>query len=90
MGRNAICCGLAFAVIGFVFGLYTLSWGSMSNLPLPLVLILCPAALLGSLAPSAELDTDFMWLLMALNAILYGAIGILLANLLHLDKESKK
>jgi hypothetical protein len=87
MSRNAILCGMVFAVIGFVFGLYVLSWAAMPNLPLPLVLILCPAAILGSLAPAAETDTDFLWLLTALNAILYGGIGILLANLLHLDRE---
>lgn len=87
MSRNAIACGVAFAVVGFVFGLYALSWGAMPNLPLPLILILCPAAVLGSLAPSSASDTDFLWLLTLLNAILYGGIGILLANLLHLDRE---
>lgn len=85
MGRNAICCGLAFAVVGFVFGLYTLSWGATSNLPAPLVLILCPAAILGAL--ESQPDTDFLWLLMAMNAILYGVVGVLLANLLHLDRK---
>lgn len=87
MSRNAIACGVAFAVVGFVFGLYALSWGAMPNLPLPLVLILCPAAMLGALEPSAASDTDFLWLLTLLNAILYAGIGILLANLLHLDRE---
>jgi hypothetical protein len=87
LNRTAICFGLALAVVGFVFGLYTLSWSAMPNLPLPLVLILCPAAVIGFLAPAASSDTDFLWLLTALNAILYCAIGILLANWLHLDRE---
>jgi hypothetical protein len=87
MSRNAIACGVAFAVVGFVFGLYALSWGAMPSLPTPLVLIMCPAAILGALEPSAASDTDFLWLLMLLNAILYGGIGILFANLLHLDRE---
>ncbi|HEY6765904.1 MAG TPA: hypothetical protein VI386_14160 [Candidatus Sulfotelmatobacter sp.] len=85
MGRYAICWAVVFAVVGFVFGLYALSWGAMPSLPLPLLVIMCPAALLGSLSPAAEFDTDFMWLLMALNAILYGAIGILLAKLFRVD-----
>jgi hypothetical protein len=87
MGRIAICCGLVFAVMGFVFGLYTLSWGAMPNLPLPLIVILCPAAILGFFAPGAEADADFLWLLTALNALLYGAIGILFANWLRLDEK---
>jgi hypothetical protein len=87
MSRSAIACGVAFAVVGFVFGLYALSWGAMPSLPTPLVLIMCPAAVLGALEPSASSDTDFLWLLMLLNAILYGGIGILLANLLHLDQK---
>lgn len=87
MSRVAICFGAVFAVVGFIFGAYALSWGAMPDLPLPLILILCPAAIVGTLAPSAASDTDFLWLLILLNAILYGAIGILLANLLHLDLE---
>jgi hypothetical protein len=84
MGRNSIVCAFVFSVIGFIFGAYALSWGAVSNLPLPLVMVLCPAAILGDLAPG---DAVFLWMLTALNAIIYGGIGILLANLLHLDHE---
>jgi len=87
MGRNSICCGLAFAVIGFVFGAYALSWGAVPNLPLALIVVMCPAAILGDLAPG---DAAFLWMLTALNAIIYGVVGILLANLLHLDQAQQR
>lgn len=84
ISRNALACGAAFAVVGFVFGLYTLSWSSVSNLPTPLVVVMCPAAILAALDPS---DAEFLWIIAGVNTIIYGAIGVLLANLLHLDRE---
>ncbi|MGA8432849.1 MAG: hypothetical protein WB729_23690 [Candidatus Sulfotelmatobacter sp.] len=87
MGRNSICCGVVFAVIGFIFGAYALSWGAVPNLPLALIVVMCPAALLGDLAPG---DTAFLWVLTAFNAIIYGVAGILLANLLHLDQAQQR
>lgn len=87
MGRNAIFCGLAFAVVGFIAGVYALSWATIPNLPLPLLLLMCPAAIIGALTPTAEPDPDFMWMITALNAMLYGIIGVVLANLLHLDDK---
>jgi hypothetical protein len=84
MGRNTICCGFVFAVIGLIFGAYALSWGAVESLPLSLILVMCPAALVGDLAPG---DVAFLWVLTALNGIIYGGIGILMAYLLHLDKK---
>jgi hypothetical protein len=85
MGRNAIYCGVTFAVVGFIAAVYALSWGTIPNLPLPLLLLMCPAATLAALAPTADPAPEFMWMLTALNAILYGALGTMLATLLHLD-----
>jgi hypothetical protein len=87
VGRNTIFCGLTFAVVGFIAAVYALSWGTIPNLPLPLLLLMCPAATLAALVPTADPDPEFMWMLTALNAILYGAVGIALSNLLHLDRE---
>jgi len=87
MGRKAILSGLVFAVVGFIAAVYVLSWAAISNLPLPLLLLMCPAAILGSLASASETDPAFMWMLTAVNAMIYGVIGILAAKLLHLDDK---
>lgn len=87
MGRKAILCGAVFAVVGFIAAVYVLSWAAISNLPLPLLLLMCPAAIFGSLASGSETDPAFMWTLTVLNAMIYGAVGILAAKLLHLDDK---
>jgi hypothetical protein len=85
MGRKAILCGAVFAVVGFIAAVYVLSWSAISNLPLPLALLMCPAAIIGSMASGSETDPVLMWTLTVLNAMIYGAAGVLAAKLLHLD-----
>ncbi len=84
MGRTSIYTGVVFAVVGLLAGVYALSLGPAPNLPTPALLLLCPTAFL------VEFDRavmDFLWLLAFLNSILYGAIGIFLGKLFHVDNE---
>ena len=90
MGRNAILSALVFAVLGFIAAVYVLSWSAISNLPLPLVLLMCPAAILGSLASGSETDPLFMWTLTVLNAMIYAGLGVVAAKLLRLDDKSPR
>jgi hypothetical protein len=87
LGRISIYSGGVFAVIGLIAGVYALSLGPLPNLPTPVLILLCPAAILGALAPTAEADVEFMWLIAILNAALYGALGIFLGRLFHVDEE---
>ncbi len=87
MGRTSIYTGGVFALIGLLAGVYALSLTPVSNLPTPVLIVLCPAGILAALAPASEMDTDFMWLIAILNSLLYGAVGVLLARLFHVDEE---
>ena len=86
MRRISIYTGVVFAVVGLIAGVYALSFGPFPDLPTPILFLLCPAAILGILSP-AEADSDFMWLLAILNAVLYGAVGVFLGKLVHVDDE---
>jgi uncharacterized membrane protein YuzA (DUF378 family) len=90
VGRNAIFTGAVFAVVGFIAAVYVLSWSSISNLPLALALLMCPAAIIGSMASGSETDPTFIWSLTVLNAILYGVVGIVAAKFLHLDDKPRR
>lgn len=84
MGRTSIYTGVVFAVVGLLAGVYALSLGPAPNLPTPALVLLCPAALLAELDPA---DVDFLWLLAFLNSMLYGAVGVFLGRLFHVDSE---
>ena len=50
MGRASFVGAILFAVLGFIAGVCALSFGSAApDLPTPLLLFLCPAAILGGL-----------------------------------------
>jgi len=87
MGRTSIYTGAVFAFIGLIAGVYALSLSPVSNLPMPVLIVLCPAAILAALAPSSEVDATFMWLIAILNSLIYGAVGVLLGRLFHVDEE---
>lgn len=84
MGRTSIYTGVVFAVVGLLAGVYALSLGPAPSLPTPALVLLCPAALLAELDPA---DVDFLWLLAFLNSMLYGAVGVFLGKLFHVDNE---
>ncbi len=87
MGRVSIYTGFVFALIGLLTGIYVYSRGSIPDLPAPLLFALCPASILAFLSPTSEADTDFLWLLVVMNAAIYGAIGVLVGRLLHVDGD---
>ncbi|HUO14411.1 MAG TPA: hypothetical protein VMX38_05440 [Verrucomicrobiae bacterium] len=87
MGRASFVSGIIFAVLGFIAGVYALSFGATPDLPTPLLLLLCPAALLGGLFSTSGTDSDVMWLLIFFNTIIYGAVGAYLGQLFHVDRE---
>lgn len=87
VGRSSIYTGILFAVIGFAAAVYTNSLGPTPDLPAALLLLLCPAAVFESMTSTSPPDTDFMWLIAILNAIVYGALGAFLGRLFHVDEE---
>lgn len=87
MGRGSFVGGILFAILGFITGIYALSFGQAPDMPTPLLLFLCPAAILGGLLSSGSADSDAMWVMIFFNTLIYAAIGALLAKLFHIDQE---
>ncbi len=87
MGRASLYLGLIFALLGFVSGVYVFTLGPVTSLPPMLVLLMCPAAILGELIPTADVDSSFMWLCALINCVFYGAVGVFLGKLLHVDQK---
>jgi hypothetical protein len=87
VGRTSIYIGVVFAVVGFIAGVYALSLGPITNLPTVLLLLLCPAAILGAISPGAETDVVFLWMIAFLNSFLYGVLGAFLGKLFHVDDQ---
>ena len=87
MGRPSIYAGIVFAVVGLIGGIYVSSLGPASNLPAPLLFVLCPAAVLADLSATSADDSDFMWLMVIFNSAIYGIIGVFLGRLVHVDNE---
>jgi len=87
VGRTSIYTGIVFALVGLIAGIYVFSLGPTPDLPTFLLFLLCPAAILGAMSPTSTADSDFMWLIVVINAALYGMIGIGLGRLLRVDEE---
>jgi hypothetical protein len=87
MGRGSFVSGVLFAILGFIAGIYALSFGAAPDLPTPLLLLLCPAAIFGGLLSTSGADSDAMWVIIFFNSLLYGAAGVVFAKLFHIDKE---
>lgn len=87
MGRASLYLGLIFAFLGFAAGVYVFTLGPITSLPPLLVLLMCPAAILGELIPTADVDSSFMWLCALLNCVFYGALGFFLGKLWHVDQK---
>jgi hypothetical protein len=87
VGRTSIYIGVVFAVVGFIAGVYALSLGAITNLPTALLLLLCPAAILGALTPGSETDVVFLWMIALITSVLYGVLGVFLGKFLHVDDE---
>jgi len=79
--------GVLFAILGFIAGVYALSFGPAPDLPTPLLLFLCPAAIIGGLLSAGSADSDVMWVLIFFNTLIYALVGALLARLFHIDRE---
>lgn len=86
MGRASFVSAILFAILGFVAGIYALSFGPAPDLPTPLLLLLCPAAILSGLLSTSGADSDVMWVIIFFNTILYAALGVLLAKLFRFDR----
>jgi hypothetical protein len=87
VGRASLFSGAVFAVIGFIGGVYALSFGLSPDLPAPILFLLCPAALLAALSPTAETTSDFMWMIVLLNTVVYGALGLFISRFFKVDDE---
>jgi hypothetical protein len=76
MGKKTIYGGLISAGGGFVAATLTLSLSQSSHLPALLAFILCPAGLIGWLAPTAAPDAGLLWSVRIANAVIYGLAGL--------------
>lgn len=85
--RGSIYTGVVFAIVGLIAGIFVFSTDPTPDLPAFLLFLLCPASLLAAMSPTAGSDSDFMWLLVVLNAGFYGLIGAYLGKFLHFDRE---
>jgi hypothetical protein len=85
MGRKTLLWGLISGGIGFATAMIALSMNRGSHLAPLLAFILCPAGLLGSLTPTANPDTGFLWLVKIVNAVIYGLIGVTCAMFFRVD-----
>lgn len=90
MGRTSIYSGAIFSVLGFIAGVYALSFGPSPDLPASVLLVLCPAALLGALTATSQPDSASMWLIALLNALLYGGVGLLVGRFFQVEKKSQR
>lgn len=86
MGRASFVSAILFAILGFIAGIYALSFGPAPDLPTPILLLLCPAAILGGLLSAGGADSDAMWVMIFLNTLIYAVVGALLARLFRFDK----
>lgn len=86
MGRASFVSAVLFAILGFIAGIYALSSGPAPDWPVPLLLLLCPAAILGGLLSTAGADSDAMWIMIFFNTLIYALVGALLARLFRFDK----
>ncbi|MFZ0806795.1 MAG: hypothetical protein WAN03_11455 [Candidatus Sulfotelmatobacter sp.] len=87
MGRASLVGGILFAILGFIAGIYALSFGPAPDLPTPLLLLLCPAAIFGGLLETSSPGSDAMWVMIFFNTLIYAAVGALLARVFHIDRE---
>jgi len=87
MGRGSFVSGVLFAILGFIAGVYALSFGPAPDWPTPLLLLLCPAAIFGGLLSTSGADSDAMWIMIFFNSLLYAVAGVLFAKVFHIDRE---
>lgn len=87
MGKKTLLYGLISAGVGFVTAAYVLSSGNRSHLPALLVFVLCPAGLLGWLAPTAAPDSGLLWSVGIVNAIICGMAGLTCAMFFRSDDD---
>jgi hypothetical protein len=86
MGKYAVLSAFAFAAIGACAGAYVMQ-PYTPHMPSWFLLVLCPTAVLEVFIPTADPDGGFRWMVTIVNAIIYGFVGITLANYFRLDEK---